>query len=123
MCERRTALVVAEEAWKADLWTGWLREAGYSTLSCLGPRVTSRCPGEEGGHCAVRDMADFAVVDVPEESDGLYGGWPERSCTIVPDDGTTVLLYKDGGRLEGGEVPPPTSKEGFLEVLHLTIAD
>jgi hypothetical protein len=118
MSERGTALIVADEVWKADLWTAWLREAGYSTISCPGPRVTFRCPREEGGLCAVRDMVDLAVVDVPEDPDGPYGGWPERSCTLMPDDGTTLFLHRASGPLEDGGVLQPTSKEAFLEELH-----
>lgn len=36
----------------------------------------------------------MAVVEVDALSEGeLHGGWAERSCTTVPDDGGTVFVH------------------------------
>jgi hypothetical protein len=83
MSTPRKALVVTPNLERAGLWSGWLRGAGYTSLSCVGPGLTHDCPRLRGAICALRQAVSLAVVDVNSDPSA------ER-CTILPDDGSTV---------------------------------
>lgn len=91
-----SAVVVSPDARRAETWSGWLRGAGYATVTCPGPEALD-CPRLDGERCPRRHLFDLAVIDV-EPSDGAetWGGWPQRMCTREPDDGRSVLVSSTG---------------------------
>lgn len=97
------ALVVTDDPGRLDRWTAWLELAGFETTTCEGPGITFNCPRVYGGRCARREMVDVAVVDIECDDDA-------RSCTKMPDDGSTVLVRR------GGTAEP--DRHGLMGAVH-----
>ncbi|HEX6581910.1 MAG TPA: hypothetical protein VF195_13735 [Actinomycetota bacterium] len=89
MSTPRKALVVTPSLERAGLWSGWLRSAGYMSLSCAGPGLTHDCPRLRGAICPLRQAVSLAVVDVNSDPSA-------QCCTILPDDGSTVSFRPVG---------------------------
>jgi hypothetical protein len=101
---RPGVLLVSEDPWSVAQWREWLEDAGYATASCAGPHLAWPCARFDGRPCPLRELADVAVIDVPNDgASELYAGWAERLCTTVPDDGATALILHEGLRLD---LPP-----------------
>lgn len=83
----RLALVVTDDLASADRWGSWLRGAGYSTVGCVGPGLSFDCPRLHDGHCALREAADIAVVDLSCDADADL-------CTKVPANGGSVFVRR-----------------------------
>lgn len=79
-------LVVGENPVQLGRWSAWLEQAGWTPVTCPGPRLTWGCPRLHGRPCPRRELADAAVVALPVDE------WGEDLCTKVPDDGITVFL-------------------------------
>jgi hypothetical protein len=93
MSETKKVLIVSEDVPTAAWWADVLENAGFQTAWCGGPDVSESCPALDGHRCEIRQWADVAVVDVPEEANTeLYGGHPERMCRRLPDGGGTVWI-------------------------------
>ncbi len=89
----RNVLIAGEDFVRRGTWGRWLRRAGFHTATCPGPHVVPGCPRIAGDPCPLREWADVAVVDVsPPDDLELAGGWEERLCTRLPDDGRTVFV-------------------------------
>lgn len=55
------------------------------------------CPRLDGEPCPRRERADVAIVDLASSDVGeLYGGFAERMCTTIPNDGRTVFARFSG---------------------------
>lgn len=92
MEQHRTVLIVSEDPARLGRWSEWLARAGYTTLRCPGPTMTS-CPRLNGMPCGLRQIADAAVVEVQGPGEPYpYGEWRARGCTTLPDDGTTIFV-------------------------------
>jgi hypothetical protein len=97
---RQRALIVSEDSSRAGRWAVWLEEEGYSASRCPGPHAVAECPRLQRTPCSLREAVDVAVVDVhPLGATELYGGWAERACTKIPDDGRTVFVHEP--RIDG----------------------
>jgi CheY-like chemotaxis protein len=104
MDERPRVLVVSDDLLKAQRWTEWLGEEGFSVTTCPGTHVIGNCPRLEGNACSWREEADLAVVDVlPSPDVELYGEWPEPACTKLRDDGRTVFVHEPQVDISFGE--------------------
>jgi len=91
-----TVLIVGENPARTSTWRDWLERAGYSTLICPGPTLTP-CPRLGAARCALREIADVAVVEVQGPGEAHpYGEWHEHACTRLPDDGTTIFVSDEG---------------------------
>jgi hypothetical protein len=91
------ALLVSEDPGTLERWASWLETVGFEVSACPGPHVMWLCPRLEGSPCARRERADVAIVDLSSSDVGeLYGGFAERVCTTVPDDGRTVFARFSG---------------------------
>jgi hypothetical protein len=101
---RPEVLLVTEDEGSLRRWRRWLEEAGYATATCAGPHLAWPCARFDGRPCPLREHADVAVIDVPNDgASELYAGWAERLCTTVPDDGATALILAPEFRVE---LPP-----------------
>jgi hypothetical protein len=99
----RNVLVVGEDFVRRGTWGRWLRAAGFHTATCPGPDVSPGCPRTAGDACPLREWARVAVVDLSgREELGLYGGWTDRLCTRLPDDGGTVFVHTPEAGLHDG---------------------
>jgi hypothetical protein len=93
MTTPRKALVVTPDLERAGVWSGWLRRAGYISLSCVGPGLTHDCPRLRGEACPLRQAASLAAIDVDSDPSA------ER-CTTLPDDGSTISIPLVGSTTE-----------------------
>ncbi|HEX9711991.1 MAG TPA: hypothetical protein VGB52_05470 [Actinomycetota bacterium] len=113
----RMILVVCEDPGRTGTWTGWLEGSGYSTMRCSGP-TEAPCPRLAGLPCALRQIADAAVVEVqgPDQQQ-LHGEVGERGCTTLPDDGTTIFVAAGdiGARATLRHPVAPTDLLGAVE--------
>lgn len=89
-------LVVTDDLERADLWTSWLRRAGYTTAGCVGPGLTLDCPRIHGRRCVLREVSDVAMVDLACDEDADL-------CTKIPKDGGTVFVRRDSPSEPGRE--------------------
>ncbi len=92
----RSALVVTEDLAQLARWTDWLERAGVAVATCPGPAVRGRCPRMEAKPCPLREAVQIAVVGTRSIEGGRWTKRPERRCTRVPDDGTTVFVDEFG---------------------------
>jgi hypothetical protein len=131
MLERQRALIVTEDSSNMNRWAMWLEEEGFSVSSCSGPHTVGRCPRLDGIRCSLREAAEIAVVDVhPLGETEVYGGWAERSCTRIPDDGRTVFVHEpringtfsDGGIHIGARVSRDALVSAVRRLRRLVVA-
>ena len=95
MVSSASALIVSEDSSRASRWAQWLEQVGFITLTCQGPDLAWQCPRLEGQRCPRRELADVAVVELgPPVWTEPHGGWTARSCTKLPDDGSTVFVHQ-----------------------------
>jgi len=91
------ALIVSQDPGTLERWSRWLETVGFEVSACPGPHVMWACPRLEGEACPRRQLADVAIVDLASSDAGeLYGGFAERMCTTIPDDGRTVFARFSG---------------------------
>jgi hypothetical protein len=119
---RPKALIVSEDSAKIDRWALWLEDEGFAVSTCPGPHVSANCPRLDGSPCSIREAVDFAVIDVhPLGASELYGGWAERSCTKIPDDGRSVFVHtpriETSFRENGVHVGYRVSKDSLLAAI------
>jgi hypothetical protein len=87
------ALIVSDDEMRRAKWASWLGLEGYVTVTCPGPYQTAACPRLDAELCPLQEWADVAVVDVSPHGDHeVHGGWAERVCTTLPDDGRTIVV-------------------------------
>jgi hypothetical protein len=98
---RTGVLLVSEDRATVARWTEWLEAAGFVVASCPGPHLAWPCGRVAGERCPLRELADVAVVDLPDDgATELYAGWGDRICTTLPDDRTNVFVPAPGLRLD-----------------------
>lgn len=76
------------------------------------------CPRLDGEPCARRERADVAIVDLGSSDAGeLYGGFAERMCTTLPNDGRTVFARFSGEPVDPGAhvVPTPVTEVALTD--------
>ena len=104
--DRAGVLLVSEDRATVARWTEWLEAAGFAVASCPGPHLAWPCGRLTGERCALRELADVAVVDLPDDgATELYSDSGDRICTTLPDDGTNVFVPAPSLRMD---LPPRT---------------
>ncbi|HSL66982.1 MAG TPA: hypothetical protein VK977_02345 [Actinomycetota bacterium] len=102
----RSALVVTNDLADLARWMEWLERAGFAVAACPGPTVRARCPRLEDRSCLLRETVNVAVVAVPPEGAlDRTPAQPERRCTKVPDDGSTIFIDQFGIQATVGDLP------------------
>jgi len=123
----RNVLIVGEDFVRRGTWGRWLRRMGFHTATCPGPHVVPGCPRLDGDPCPLREWAHVAVVDVatPEAMD-LYGGWPERLCTRLPDDQLTLFVHDQDAEVTPDDERPtlvhPVTARALEEAIRSALA-
>ena len=122
----RTALVVTADLAELERLAQWLEAAGFLTVACAGPRVRTSCPRLDGERCLLRDAVDVAIVAMPSVSGPDPGdATPEASCTISPDDGTTIFVDGSGmivTRNGDHERLGPLTKRSLVETVEYVLS-
>lgn len=94
MDKPRGALIVSYDGARAARWGVWLEQAGFFTTTCPGLYLSNQCPRFNGEPCPRRELVEVAVVDLDSaEPAQLCGDWAQRTCTKLPDDGSTVFVH------------------------------
>ena len=99
------ALVVGADEQIEARFEEVLDDWGWQMSSCPGPAKT-RCPLMNGGHCALRDSADAAIVFI-DPSSGPAGALPKVRCAADHTSPYVLALegrYGEAEEREGGSV-------------------
>lgn len=123
---QRHALVVSQDPGTAERWSRWLETVGFEVSGCPGPHVMWACPRLDGEACPRRERADVAVVDLASSDTGeLYGGFAERMCTKLPDDGRTLFARFSGGPVDANArvLRTPVTEAALTDAALVAVAE